>query len=65
MNGIVEELRENNIEYIHSSDVHGQNDPVSVEELRNANMDKEVGAVIIGTDYTFNYRKLVYGSLYI
>lgn len=33
------------------------------EIFREMETDKDIGAVIVGIDYDFNYRKICYGSL--
>ncbi|KRX10266.1 HAD-like domain [Pseudocohnilembus persalinus] len=62
MQGICEELQLKNVDY-QFSDIHNNNDEVTVQEFKEMQPDKDIGAVIIGIDYHFNYRKLCYASL--
>lgn len=58
MEGILKELEEKNIPYIHSSEVHSGDSFVTVDEFKNSELDSTIGAVIMGTDYSFTYRKM-------
>ncbi len=66
MKGVCDELEEMNIPYVWSSDLFNENKTeMTVDEFGAIEADKDVNAVVSGIDYSFNFRKLALGSLYI
>ncbi len=66
MQGVCDELKEMNIPYVWSTELHADmKEEMTVDEFGAINVDQDINAVISGIDYSFNFRKLAYGSLYI
>ncbi|EAS03910.2 haloacid dehalogenase-like hydrolase family protein (macronuclear) [Tetrahymena thermophila SB210] len=65
MKGICEELANYGIDYIWSNEHHNQSKEMTADEFENLKLDSEVGAVVVGINYEFNYAMMAYASSYI
>ena len=67
MKGICEELEHYGIGHLDSQDFNKSTEEIHEEEFLKlqSELDPEVGAVVVGIDFNFSYRKNCYASSYI